>query len=627
MLNTSLLINLLGFSIGTALYGLLLMMVVRHRRDSGRAAFDVLLFAAACLGIIWNLGEFAVFVLKDLGSGPIPPALLAVSYAALGFLPSVVVHSTWKSADTGRGRLFYLTVAAYLTSSAAAAINLYSAVTTGTVPSKPALQLLTFGALALLAGLIAFAFRQAHEKKAVWIAALLVFALSALHLGSHSDQSTWIVELVAHQSSLPLALAILVQDYRFAFADLFLKRALSLMMLALVAFGLYVWVAVPLLAWHETHDRNDVQAAVTVLGLWIATALIYPKLHRTAEWFVDAVILRRTDFDRLTERIATEIEATDQIASILDAVCAQLKQALAAETSTWIETDIASPLRPSVSAAARRASVTIATVEAPRFELHLSDFSGGRNLLSGEIQMLETVAVVTARRIDSLRVTHERCEVEIREQEFSKLATEAQLSALRAQINPHFLFNSLTTIGYLIGSAPDKAFETLMGLTRLLRSVLSSTGEFSTVADEIALIESYLDIEKARFEERLNVTFEIPEKIRSMRIPSLVMQPLVENAIKHGISRNRAGGRVTIAASEESDRGSRRVRLVVSDTGSGKPAGSFERPDGVGLRNIRQRLESYYGVNAHLTVVAEPGGGTRAEIVLPATETASRAAA
>ncbi|MBK8150458.1 MAG: histidine kinase [Acidobacteria bacterium] len=627
MLNTSLLINLLGFSIGIALYGLLFVMVVRHRRDSGRPTFDILLLATACLGLVWNLGEFVVFVLKDFGSGPISPALLATSYSALGFLPSVVVHSTWKNVEPGSRRLRSLTFAAYGVSSVAAALNFYSAIVIGTVPSGLALRILTMGALALLCGLLVLAFRQALEKKAVWITALLIFAVSALHLGAHSDQSSWIVELVAHQSSLPLALAILLQDYRFAFADLFLKRALSLMILALGAFALYVGVAVPLLAWHETHDRNDVQAAVTVLGLWIATALAYPKIHAFAEWFVDSIVLQRTNFARLLERIAADIEQHDHVTGILDAVCGHLKNALAAETAEWRECEGANRVLQAVSAAGRRATVSIATVESPHFEIGLSDFSGGRNLLSGEIQMLGSVAMMTARRVDSLRVTHERCEVEIREQEFSKLATEAQLSALRAQINPHFLFNSLTTIGYLIRSAPDKAFDTLMRLTRLLRSVLSSTGEFSTVADEIHLIENYLDIEKARFEERLGVTIEIPAKLGTVRIPSLMIQPLVENAIKHGISQNRAGGEVRILAAEEAVGDRRLIRLTVKDTGSGRSAGLLERPDGVGLKNIRQRLQSYYGADAELSVVAESNGGTRAEIVLPLNEAAARVAA
>jgi hypothetical protein len=458
--------------------------------------------------------------------------------------------------------------------------------------------------------------RFAVETKAVWAAALLVFALSAFHLGSHDDQSSWYVELVAHQSSLPLALAILLQDFRFAFADLFLKRALSLMMLALVAFGLYVWIAVPLLAWHETHDRNDVQAAVTVLALWIATALVYPKLHAAAEWLVDNVILRRTDFDAVRETIARAVEKEDQPARVLDIAATELAQAFGAEHSGWRELRAGDPLRAAVETGPGRALIFVPTVESPNYEIELENLTGGRNLLSGEIQMLESVALTAGRRIDSLRVTHERCEVELREQEFSKLATEARLSALRAQINPHFLFNALTTIGYLIKIAPDRAFETLMHLTKLLRGVLGSVSEFSTLGDEIRLIENYLDIESARFEERLRVRIDVPDELRSQRIPSLILQPIVENAIKHAVSDNRNGGDVGISVTSAGSNGTALLRLRVSDSGLGRPPRGYDRPGGVGIRIVRQRLEAYYGKDAHLTIKSE-NGGTVAEISIP----------
>ena len=113
--------------------------------------------------------------------------------------------------------------------------------------------------------------------------------------------------------------------------------------------------------------------------------------------------------------------------------------------------------------------------------------------------------MIAARRIDAIRLTLERYETQLREEEMQKLAAEAELKALRAQINPHFLFNALTTIGYLIESAPPRAVHTLMRLTHLLRGVLRPDGEFTTLGREIELVEHYLDIERERFEERLRV--------------------------------------------------------------------------------------------------------------------------
>jgi two-component system LytT family sensor kinase/two-component system sensor histidine kinase LytS len=266
---------------------------------------------------------------------------------------------------------------------------------------------------------------------------------------------------------------------------------------------------------------------------------------------------------------------------------------------------------------ARRAEILILTAETPSYRINLENFAGGRKLLSDEIRMLEEAAVAVARRIDALRVTEERYEREAREDKLAKFATEAQLSALRAQINPHFLFNALTTIGYLINTAPEKAFQTLMRLTQLLRAVLRSTGEFCSLGEELKIIENYLDIEKARFEARLAVRLEVPEELKKIRVPSLILQPLVENAIKHGVSENKNGGEVVIAAKLENENDEFFLRLSVFDTGAGRNAKGSKNSNGVGLANIRARLDSYYGRKAFLAVETDAVEGTRAEIKLP----------
>ena len=151
--------------------------------------------------------------------------------------------------------------------------------------------------------------------------------------------------------------------------------------------------------------------------------------------------------------------------------------------------------------------------------------------------------------LPTVRVTHERCEQAFREQEIQKLATESELRALRAQLNPHFLFNALTTIGYLIQTSPAKAVDTLMRLTDLLRSVLKRLDkELTTVGHEMDLIRAYLEIERMRFEDRLTVSIDAPESVRDVPIPALIVQPLVENAVKHGIQSSAGGGHVRITA-------------------------------------------------------------------------------
>ncbi len=618
MLNAAALINLLGFTVGIALYALLLLMVVRHRKTKEKDATDFLLLLTAALGLLWNAGELAVLFWKDFGNAQVSPILLAISYSALGFLPSVVVHSAWKNNESESKNVRWLTFTAYGLSIFAALLHFQSAIFKSVAPSDLALRVLTFGSLALLAGLLIFTFRQKIQNKAVWISALSVFAVSALHLSGQQEEKSWLVELVAHQSSLPLALAILLQDYRFAFADLFLKRALSLLLLASVAFGLYVFVAVPLLAWHETHDRNDVQAAVLVIALWMTTALVYPSLHKFAVWLVDKIILRRVNYEKLQTEIVRHIEKHDDLESVLTEVCDELKFALTAKEANWTEvlqTENEANFQ-TVIFTPQSAEIFIPTVEMPFYRINLNDFAGGRRLLSDEIEMLAAIAVAVARRLDALRVSEERYERKGREDKLAKFAAEAKLSALRAQINPHFLFNALTTIGYLIQTAPDKAFQTLMKLTQLLRGVLRSTEEFSSLGEEIKLIENYLDIEKTRFEERLQVKIKIPNGLKKLRVPSLILQPLVENAVKHGISETKSGGEVRISAELKIEANETFLYLNVADTGAGfdgKNLGS----DGIGLENIRQRLRSHYGKQAHLTIESNLRKGTRAEIKLP----------
>jgi LytS/YehU family sensor histidine kinase len=196
------------------------------------------------------------------------------------------------------------------------------------------------------------------------------------------------------------------------------------------------------------------------------------------------------------------------------------------------------------------------------------------------------------------------------------------LRALRAQINPHFLFNALTTIGYLIQTTPERALGTLMRLSGLLRAVLKTGEEFVTIGEELDVIEAYLDIERARFEERLRVHIDVPWELRTIRIPALVIQPIVENAIKHGISESRAGGEVRITARVQSASGekhSTEVFISVSDTGMGVPADvlALGRQRGVGLANVEQRLRRYSRIETPLVIRSTLGIGTTAEIRIP----------
>ena len=192
------------------------------------------------------------------------------------------------------------------------------------------------------------------------------------------------------------------------------------------------------------------------------------------------------------------------------------------------------------------------------------------------------------------------------------LAREAELKLLRAQIDPHFLFNSLNSISGLVVSDPREAREMCVRLADFLRrSLRLGERERIPLAEEVALAESYLRIEKVRFGERLRTTFAVADDAAAAEVPPLLLQPLVENAVRHGVAHLLDGGDVTIQATRRGES----LRLVV--TNDYDPASPSRRGDGLGLRNVRQRLAVGYGREAALRL-DERDGLFRVEVTLPA---------
>lgn len=607
-LDPALLINLLGFAVGVSLYAMLLGMVFRHRTD-GR--IGGLLLLTALLGIVWNVGELLAFAWRDFRGAEISPFLQAASFSALGFLPAAVFHTVQR--NEGLPRPFV--VAAYGLSVFASVLHFLSAGLYGEAPSIVAFQVLSAGSLILVAGLFLRRAWGGIENRAILITALLVFAFSAFHLSTDTEYDWWLLEMVAHHSSLPLVLAILLQDYRFAFADLYLKRALSILLIALTAFGAYVLALGPILDLHSTHETNDPLAVGATLLFWIATASFYPAVQRFSGWFVDRIILKRVDYDEFLENALQFVEEQQDEAELVRGVAERVKDLFSADRCEIVVLDETDAVPASaVDYSPETAFVTIAADNGPHHGIRLGGFAGARRLLSDEAAMLEKLSLAAGRKIDSLRAGMELREREARERELARVTAEARLLALRSQINPHFLFNALTTIGHLIRTAPDVAFGTLMKLTALLRRVLRSEGEFCTLEEELQFIRNYLDIEKARFEERLTVSINVPQELLAAKLPSLIIQPLVENSIKHAVSKNGAGGTVSIEASEKDGR----LVVVVSDTGAGRRSSSGAHGEGIGLKNVRERLLNHYGDEAVLKVsISEAGSEVRIELPEP----------
>jgi two-component sensor histidine kinase len=199
----------------------------------------------------------------------------------------------------------------------------------------------------------------------------------------------------------------------------------------------------------------------------------------------------------------------------------------------------------------------------------------------------------------------------LRRAEQDAAATHAELARLQAQIEPHFLFNTLSNIVGLVDTQPETARRMLVDLTALLRTSLARTRQQRvSLADELDLLRAYLGIMAVRMGERLRWRIETGDDLLAVRLPPLLVQPLVENAIRHGLEPKTGGGNLTIRCRRDGDD----LCIDVEDDGMGF---ATNEGGGIGLSNVRERLRACYGAAASLALEAAPGGGVRAGIRVP----------
>ena len=209
--------------------------------------------------------------------------------------------------------------------------------------------------------------------------------------------------------------------------------------------------------------------------------------------------------------------------------------------------------------------------------------------------------------------------IEMKLEEQKRLLLEARLDALQRQINPHFLFNTLNSIASLVRMKPELAREMIVKLGNILRALLKEHDSYVPLSEELKFTDDYLDIEVVRFGAgKLRVEKEIDPRTLGVLVPSILLQPLIENSIKHGLEPRINGGTVTLRSRLEGDR----VRIEVADDGVGMgnlPASALNRSGGgIGMKNVQERLEVLYGNEASFSVVSNPGRGTLVTIEIPA---------
>jgi len=205
--------------------------------------------------------------------------------------------------------------------------------------------------------------------------------------------------------------------------------------------------------------------------------------------------------------------------------------------------------------------------------------------------------------------------IEHRLEEQEKLLLAARIEALSNRINPHFLFNTLTSISSLIRTQPDTARMLITKLSGLLRRLMRSTDHFVTLREELESIDQYLDIEVVRFGPQLRVVKEIAPETLDQIVPSMLLQPIIENSIKHGLSRKVGGGRITIRTVRRLDRS----LIEVEDDGLGMTEERLKEAleGGIGLSNVNERLRTIYGAACTLKLSSVTGRGTSVSVEIP----------
>jgi two-component system LytT family sensor kinase len=425
--------------------------------------------------------------------------------------------------------------------------------------------------------------------------------------------------LLAKEQGLTLLLiGSLFYFARFRAVDVFLKLSLRLfagVTLALVAAGLALG---PM---QTVANSSTAPVAFNVIGLTALIGLVVlliQRVSRTTDNFVERYIFRKPNYRQAAGELRERLALLESVTAVIAAT-----EEFVGRTLGMLNVRIHPSAGPAEGANAED------TLQAPilvgnqsQYVLTVSSRSKQHIVMTVDVEFLRDVAVIVGRRLEALARERDRVERARREAQLVHQVVSAELRALRAQLNPHFLFNALNTIAALIPPEPEKAELMVVRLAKVFRHLLThSEKSFSSLQEEIEFLRTYLEIEKVRFGARLTVEFDISEDAVTATVPSLILQPLVENALKHGLAAKRGDNQLIIRAGRIADA----LSLSVEDNGVGiSEAINAVRPEGtsgVGLRNIRERLRTIYGHRASLVLENIAQGGSRALVIIPVVDT------
>lgn len=595
-----LLINVLGHAGGTLIFAIFLVLLFSGRGWSG-ARGRYLPALAAILALVWNLGSLLALSWPGM-SAPLSAVVVAVSFSVLSLLPAVLLHLALKDSQPA------LVGAGYVLSAVAVGMHFGEVFGGGATLHGDALLLITVGFLALTAAAVAHSAVHGHARRdSGRIAAsmcLALFAMSFLHFGAGHADLAWSSELFIHHAGIPLALFVLLQDYRFILLDAFVRFLANALLAAVLTW--FVIEAAFRLVLVERAAPAPLPEALLLVCVCLFLVFFAWLRNRAQSWLTHAVfrqggLAEAADLVKGGPAFESEDQYLDWAASVL---AAAVKTSDYAVISRYEAPDAASPhapapasMVPAIAASERwNWAETIVPIRLGQEDtklIALGRRQGGRRYLGEDLDALGRAAAEIAARVESLR-----------EQEMQRLVSQAELRALQSQINPHFLFNALNTLYGSIPRDAPAARRMVINLAEIFRYFLQSDKTFVPLSEEMQIVRAYLDVEQIRLGRRLELEILIDPEIEQVPIPVLSIQPLVENAIKHGIAARTEPGRLRITAGRLGEE----LCISVENSGSGKP--TVNAGAGVGLQNVRRRLEICYGPASRLELSVAPDAAT-----------------
>lgn len=586
--------NTLGHCTGVAIFSILLYLFFLDWRRSGRNRSRMSACAAA-LALLWNIGDLVVLA-PGLQENVAVHILHVISFSALAFLPAVLLHIWLKH------RYAYLWRIGYMIAATGAALHLWTHFDNFSSPHRAALVLVTvgFGGLTIISmGLDLWRRPVQPWTMARFTAAMCVLLLSVAFVYFDSKAGHF------HHAGIPISLFLVLIDYRFLLLDAFLRFAIrSTLALGVVLLGFVLESGFHLI---ERVAGNQFEAALTFIGVCIVL-IAFTKLSSLIEQICTRLLFRRPRIEPVLEALRNPLTGEHAEEQYLNHARQTIENFFGCQFSRVPDhlqaadiEDLPGPVallekgqtQTFISHSWAEAALPLRFSRGDARLLLLGPRRGGRRYLSDDIALLARFGKIVEVQVERKRHL-----------EMQALASKAELRALQAQINPHFLFNSFNTLYGTISRDNSEARRLVLNLADVFRYFLRSDRTFITLEEELKIVKAYLEIESLRLGPKLTTRIQVPNDLLNAEIPVLSIQPLVENAVKHGVAPRSKNGFVNLNIWSEGNH--IKIRVVNSGEEFGVISRNGNR-DGVGLANVRRRLVLCFGFDTELYISSQDG--------------------